>query len=232
MVGVDTTEGTFRGLDARYVLKCNKRMLNNHGIQGRLVPESALLVLALILLSQQWTFWAYGPSLSRTSGSTIVNTVATWEWQLTLVFGVSLGVLLAAKCFFPRRLVLVAYGWLVLYSAFYLWAQTFSVLGGVSIFGYTRDEIRGVHSFDVQMPALWWHTNGIVRQIIMDPSYIVVWCLTLATMVLGAKAWLAYRIRKTRRAHGCCEVCGYDLRGLEHDVCPECGAGGFPGMSR
>ncbi len=46
---------------------------------------------------------------------------------------------------------------------------------------------------------------------------IVLWLLTLGPFTLR---------RVIRRKRGLCIKCGYDLRGAEHDVCPECGAGG------
>ena len=53
--------------------------------------------------------------------------------------------------------------------------------------------------------------------------------LALVT-ALPVAAWLAARGRaalraRTRRRRGLCPACGYDLRGLESERCPECGAG-------
>ncbi len=52
----------------------------------------------------------------------------------------------------------------------------------------------------------------------------------LSTLFYGAliggafEAWPAVRARR-RKQHGHCKTCGYDLRHVEHDVCPECGSG-------
>jgi hypothetical protein len=35
--------------------------------------------------------------------------------------------------------------------------------------------------------------------------------------------YLEARRRRNRRERGCCEECGYSLRGLSGNVCPECG---------
>ncbi len=43
---------------------------------------------------------------------------------------------------------------------------------------------------------------------------VLLWMLWLSPFVVR---------RFVRRKHGLCIKCGYDLRGAEHDVCPECG---------
>ncbi len=48
------------------------------------------------------------------------------------------------------------------------------------------------------------------------------------TIFYGAILWLLilgpFALRRyIRHKHGCCIKCGYDLRGAEHEVCPECG---------
>ena len=43
----------------------------------------------------------------------------------------------------------------------------------------------------------------------------IVWLITLAPFTAR---------RMIRHKRGCCIKCGYDLRGAEHEVCPECGA--------
>ncbi len=49
---------------------------------------------------------------------------------------------------------------------------------------------------------------------------VPVWVLSAPTGALAMCLW--YRDR--RRAPGLCAKCGYDLRGTDHVVCPECGA--------
>ena len=51
------------------------------------------------------------------------------------------------------------------------------------------------------------------------------------TLIYGVLLWLlalgSFAMRRhIRRKRGLCLRCGYDLRGAEHDVCPECGADG------
>ena len=45
---------------------------------------------------------------------------------------------------------------------------------------------------------------------------VVLWLLTLAPFTAR---------RFIRRKRGHCIKCGYDLRAVEHEKCPECGAG-------
>jgi len=52
----------------------------------------------------------------------------------------------------------------------------------------------------------------------------------LNTLLFASVVWLILFLpgvvrRMERRRLGRCEVCGYDLRGAGHGVCPECGAG-------
>lgn len=37
------------------------------------------------------------------------------------------------------------------------------------------------------------------------------------------RSYVDWEIRESRRKHGRCLKCGYDLAGLECDICPECG---------
>lgn len=65
----------------------------------------------------------------------------------------------------------------------------------------------------------WWRRNrpdGLRDSAI----YIPIW--TLVALAAAPTAWLWRRDR--RRKPGLCEKCGYDLRGAEHAVCPECGS--------
>ena len=50
------------------------------------------------------------------------------------------------------------------------------------------------------------------------------------TIFYGAILWLLilgpFALRRyIRHKHGCCIKCGYDLRGADHEACPECGLG-------
>ncbi len=58
--------------------------------------------------------------------------------------------------------------------------------------------------------------NGSTQVLIFVP----IWSFVLLTAM--PTAWLFWRDR--RRAPGLCVKCGYDLRGADHKVCPECGS--------
>lgn len=76
----------------------------------------------------------------------------------------------------------------------------------------------------------------LARQIRIGPGVFVdgidpigllvsVTCFSILSMVvLLAIRWTKHSIQVNwRREHGCCEVCGYNLRGCEGARCPECG---------
>ena len=56
------------------------------------------------------------------------------------------------------------------------------------------------------------------------PTWFLVPLLTLMTAVPARFLWRERRGRM-RAARRQCPACGYDLRGAEHERCPECGAG-------
>lgn len=53
------------------------------------------------------------------------------------------------------------------------------------------------------------------------------WFFALLGVIIAlppARALRRARLLRLRRARGLCPSCGYDLRGAEHERCPECGA--------
>jgi len=74
-------------------------------------------------------------------------------------------------------------------------------------------------------PSLQWFSWSIGRELPLRPIWpgfaintifyaVIVWFMTLGPFVLR---------RHVRNKRGLCIKCGYDLRGVEHEVCPECG---------
>ncbi len=69
--------------------------------------------------------------------------------------------------------------------------------------------------------ARWFHVWTVpIPYGTCTTVYIPIWFVAALTGL--PTAWLWYRDR--RRAPGLCIKCGYDLRGADHKVCPECGA--------
>ena len=67
----------------------------------------------------------------------------------------------------------------------------------------------------------WFHYHRLSRAgETITLVFIPVWALVVLTAVPTAWLWC----RDRRRAPGLCIKCGYDLRGTDHKVCPECGA--------
>lgn len=68
----------------------------------------------------------------------------------------------------------------------------------------------------------WWFSGyantyrGITRTSIDIPMWFPV-------VLLGAAAWNSAAKRSNQHLHGVCKHCSYDLRGVEHSTCPECG---------
>lgn len=209
-----------------------KKPKMHHASWIRRIALSGLLTVNVALGCQQMTFIAFGPKISYQQGHSIVNVTATWEWQLTVVFAISIGGVIAAE--WSRRWILfaVANTGLLACGLLYVVAHTHSVMRGVSILGYTRQDIRGLYSFDVEMPAMWWHSSELARQIIMDPSYGGVVVVGMGGAVV-AIAGVAECYRSwVRRRRGFCMFCGYNLRMSLSLTCPECGCPKDEGMEK
>jgi hypothetical protein len=110
-----------------------------------------------------------------------------------------------------------------------------SVVGGEGILAYIPYRIitRRKRFSLVDFTRLWWQTclwgllafplgAALVRHDIFD-----IWAIFLAAYLLAGPGWLADRERRSRlrRAHWqpVCPECGYSLRRLTSDRCPECG---------
>ena len=101
----------------------------------------------------------------------------------------------------------------------------------ITINANTANPIEGgivLSQFPIGSPAQSWRalpyqpiwTGVVVNTILYAP---LVWLLTLGPFA-------ARRI--IRRKRGRCAKCGYDLRGAEHDGCPECGGAVKRGSKR
>ncbi len=81
----------------------------------------------------------------------------------------------------------------------------------------TRTRPGDITSRLLPLSPLW---PGFAINTIIYASAI--WLLTLGPFTLR---------RIMRNKQGCCTKCGYDLRGADHDVCPECGMQTSPTIS-
>ena len=80
-----------------------------------------------------------------------------------------------------------------------------------------------------------WYTTAITNPWLADDEqpfnfipYRPIWPgFALNTLFYAAVFWIPFAPfvlrRILRRRHAACLQCGYDLRGAEHEVCPECG---------
>jgi len=95
------------------------------------------------------------------------------------------------------------------------WLEPWSIVPDIDGLGWTFSPstfLRFAWGFDFDRGPI---QTGHISVTIYFPG----WFLALLTGL--PTAWLWYRER--RRAPGLCINCGYDLRGAEHNVCPECG---------
>lgn len=75
--------------------------------------------------------------------------------------------------------------------------------------------------------TLWW-TNWSFTGASMTMAAVTtkVYVLPLWIPLTGAVA-IALLLPRRRYAGGMCRTCGYDLRGADHKVCPECGSAAY-----
>ena len=92
----------------------------------------------------------------------------------------------------------------------------------------------------IREDTTWWRRLGFlsgsrslgssdIRSVAVPSWFFMVLCATLSARS-GRQIRRAARYR-SRRAHGLCLTCAYDLRGAAHERCPECGetvAGAHP----
>jgi hypothetical protein len=68
-----------------------------------------------------------------------------------------------------------------------------------------------------------WGTSEVREVGLVIPTWFVA-LLAAGMIVVPARSLHRGRRLRRRRAAGQCLACGYDLRGAEHECCPECGA--------
>lgn len=92
-----------------------------------------------------------------------------------------------------------------------------------------RDPVEPIHywasgSAAVSRPRMiWWFRFGATTPYIGSRTRGIEVPLWTVSLLVGVPAGLLW-YRDRRRAPGLCRKCGYDLRGADHSLCPECGA--------
>ena len=92
--------------------------------------------------------------------------------------------------------------------------------------GLSRPLLELHDGIDLGRPELWANPILKVRVLPLRP----IWPgFVINTIFYAAMLWLIFAIpgfvrRRVRIQRGRCTACGYDLRGTDHKVCPECGA--------
>lgn len=80
---------------------------------------------------------------------------------------------------------------------------------------------------DALLKAAFWSGVALVFVCrIGEPAFLVlgvfaIWATTTAWWAISLQT--CRRLRRTRVAAGLCVQCGYDVRGVEGRLCPECG---------
>ncbi len=77
---------------------------------------------------------------------------------------------------------------------------------------------------DLARIPLWWSSNDVLVPLRPLLLAFAVNSLFYAIVSASVLASIVALRRVIRRRRGRCIKCGYDLRGAEHEVCPECGA--------
>jgi hypothetical protein len=184
---------------------------------------------------------AIGVMLGIVAGVAIVRGFGVMDvWQVTL------GQNAAAGAWFEHRFMLVTSHSIcaVIIGRTRGDVATGSTFGPIDRFGARHDTGRarpftepaqrhGPWWQRVGFQVVWWTTPpepmawGTMQRSergLIVPTWFVALLAAVMTSVPGRYLRKDRRLRH-RRAAGQCLACGYDLRGAEHERCPECGAG-------
>ena len=96
------------------------------------------------------------------------------------------------------------------------WVEPWSLIDPIR--KWFPNRLRGDEPFD-----WWFDASRSTRS--YGQTETEIWIPIWSLMLLAAVPTVCICWRDRRRAPGSCIKCGYDLRGADHKVCPECGSG-------
>jgi hypothetical protein len=142
---------------------------------------------SVFLVIQQMTFFIWRAHRLFQIGDTSVETVATWDWPLTVVLILGQVALLSVCSTATRR----QQGGLLLLSCI---LAVFYLTQLIDNVGTSTGTFQGIiplrapfpHTSGVLLPSAWWQENRLLRQAYLDPSFPLAVCLGGFTILLSA----------------------------------------------
>ena len=168
------------------------------------LASSVFLELRLVDAARLWSEIAPSDWPTWDADETDARTERSWGQSVDVVWSTASGgphVVVSYRQGFPVRglrglLLWDSSGPRAVNAIYFDWSQVDPSSGRYSVLGYS---------------PLW---PGFVVNTVFYAA--ILWLLTLGPFTLR---------RLIRHKRGLCIKCGYDLRGAEHEVCPECGVG-------
>lgn len=152
-----------------------------------IVVSLLILAASVALLLQQRTFFLWGPQRSLLSEPTIVYTIVTWDWPLTLLLIIGECILISS-ILFRRSLSMPSIGFMLACMIAVFYCQ--QVLSDAGTGGSAFQEIARIRAPSpgaggVRFPTEPWQENRINRQFYLDPSFSISIVLGAGTIALS-----------------------------------------------
>jgi hypothetical protein len=178
-------------------------------------------VLALIVASQMRWFWWYGPQVAYTEGPTKIWLEASWRWPEAAGIGLLALGIAAAAYLTLRRCARIAAAILLVLS-FVTIAQKPSRPDSILWNEFQIPSAPRARS-ELVYPQVSWHRSWTMQRFVLDPAHTSLYVITSASLVLSAVALYWFRKPRDPEYAMRCPYCGYLLRGVRGERCPECG---------
>jgi len=178
-------------------------------------------VAALIVASQMRWFWWYGPQVAYTDGPTKIWLEASWRWPEAAGIGLLALAVAAASYLRVRRCARIG-AVILLVLSFITIAHDPSRPESI-LWNEFRIPPSPRARSELVYPQASWHRSWILQRFVLDPAHTSLYVITSVSLVLSAVA--LYWFRRPRDAEYVlrCPFCGYLLRGVRGERCPECG---------